>query len=181
MRRRRASNSTRRIIAYSKWIFVKFINKVLQRWRNHENSKVLPSIRTQDGSSSRIRTLFWNYQAEYEELQNEVNCMNDSEDFQDAESVRSRNSHVTSRSVSFPPHPILEGIVEAFFRIVAPQKRAAMHFGYTWYIGKRFCKSTCVLFSSLYSRIESMGDDPLRNRFICLQRRKVKDQNKIKI
>ena len=32
--------------------------------------------------------------------------MNDSRDFQDAESVRSGNSHVTSRLVSFPPHPI---------------------------------------------------------------------------
>ena len=29
----------------SKWIFVKFINKVLLRWRYYENSKVLPSIR----------------------------------------------------------------------------------------------------------------------------------------
>ena len=37
-----------------------------------------------------------------QELQNEVNCMNDSKDFQDAESVRSGNSHVTSRPVSFP-------------------------------------------------------------------------------
>ena len=49
----------------SKWIFVKFINKVLQRWRNYENSKVLPSIRSRDESFSRTRTLFWNYQAEY--------------------------------------------------------------------------------------------------------------------
>ena len=40
-----------------------------------------------------------------QELQNEVNW-NDSKDFQDAESVRSGNSHVTSRPVSFPPHPI---------------------------------------------------------------------------
>ena len=40
-----------------------------------------------------------------QELQNEVNCMNDSKDFQDAESVRSGHSHVTSRPVSFPPHP----------------------------------------------------------------------------
>ena len=29
-----------------------------------------------------------------QELQNEVNCMNHSKDFQDAESVRSGNSHV---------------------------------------------------------------------------------------
>ena len=32
-----------------------------------------------------------------QELQNEVNCLNGSKDFQDAESVRSGNSHVTSQ------------------------------------------------------------------------------------
>ena len=40
-------------------------NKVLQRWRNYENSKVLPSIRSQDESSSRKRTLLWKYQVDY--------------------------------------------------------------------------------------------------------------------
>ena len=49
----------------SNWNFVKVINKVFQRWRNYENSKVLPSIHSQDESSSRTRSLFWNYQAEY--------------------------------------------------------------------------------------------------------------------
>ena len=37
-----------------------------------------------------------------QELQNEVNCLNDSKDFQDAESIRSGNSHVTSQPVSLP-------------------------------------------------------------------------------
>ena len=46
-----------------------------------------------------------------QELQNEINCMNDSKEFQDAESIRSGNSHVTSRPVSFPPHPIPEGLL----------------------------------------------------------------------
>ena len=50
-----------------------------------------------------------------QELQNEVNCMNDSKDFQDAESVRSGNSHVTSRPVSFPPHPIPGGMLRQSF------------------------------------------------------------------
>ena len=45
-----------------------------------------------------------------QELQNEINCMNDSIDFQNAESIRSANSHVTSQLVSFPPHPIPEGM-----------------------------------------------------------------------
>ena len=40
-----------------------------------------------------------------QELQNEVNCMNDSRVFKDAESVRSGQSHVTSQPVFFPPHP----------------------------------------------------------------------------
>ena len=70
------------------WNFVKLINKILQKWRNYGNSQVLPSIRSRDESSSRTRTLFWNYQAEYKNCKNEVNCMNDSKDFQDAESIR---------------------------------------------------------------------------------------------
>ena len=56
-----------------------------------------------------------------QELQNEINCMNDSKDFQDAESVRSGNSHVTSRPVSFPKHPILEGMWRPSF--VSPRRK----------------------------------------------------------
>ena len=55
-----------------------------------------------------------------QELQSEVNCMNDSKD-QDAESVRSGNSHVTSRPVSFPPHPIPEGLLRPSF--VSPRRK----------------------------------------------------------
>ena len=43
--------------------------------------------------------------AQIQELQNEVNCMNDSRDFKDAESVRSGHSHVASQPAFFPPHP----------------------------------------------------------------------------
>ena len=56
-----------------------------------------------------------------QELQKEVNCMNDSKDFQDAESVRSGNSHVTSRPVSFPPHPKPEGMLRHSF--VSPRRK----------------------------------------------------------
>ena len=56
-----------------------------------------------------------------QELQNEVNCMSDSKDFQDAESIRSGNSHVTSRPVSFPPHPLPEGMLRHSF--VTPCRR----------------------------------------------------------
>ena len=43
--------------------------------------------------------------AKIQELQNETNCMNDSKDFQDAESVRSGHAHVASQPTFFQPHP----------------------------------------------------------------------------
>ena len=105
-----------------------------------------------------------------QELQNEITCMNDSKDFQDAESVRSGNSHAASRPVSFSPHPIPEGLLRSSF--VSPCRR---------YIGKRFCKSTCIFISSLSSRIESMEFVKRGSRFIFLQWEKSERPEKIKI
>ena len=51
--------------------------------------------------------------ARIQELQIAVNCMNDSRDFKDAESVRSGLSHVPSQPVSFPPHPIPGGMLSS--------------------------------------------------------------------
>ena len=56
-----------------------------------------------------------------QELQNEVNCMNVSKDFQDVESVRSGKPHVSSRTVSYPPHPIFEEMLRHSF--VSPRRK----------------------------------------------------------
>ena len=56
-----------------------------------------------------------------QELQNEVNCMNDSKDFQDAESVRSGNPLVTNQPMLFPKHPIPEGLLRPSF--VSPRRK----------------------------------------------------------
>ena len=50
-----------------------------------------------------------------QELQNDVNCMNDSKDFRDAESICSGNSHVTSPPGLFPRHPPFEGLLKPAF------------------------------------------------------------------
>ena len=50
-----------------------------------------------------------------QELQNEVNCMNDSKNFRDAESICSGNSHVTSPPGLFPKHPPFEGLLKPAF------------------------------------------------------------------
>ena len=93
-----------------------------------------------------------------QEAHNEVNCMNDSKDFQDAESVRSGNSHVTNLPGLFPKHPIPEGMLRPSF--VSPRRKEGPPciWDTPGISGKFFCKSTCFLFSLLSSRIESMGD-----------------------
>ena len=50
-----------------------------------------------------------------QELQNEVNFMNDSKDFMDAESTCSGNPHVTSPPGLFPKHPSFEGMLRPLF------------------------------------------------------------------
>ena len=56
-----------------------------------------------------------------QELQNEINCLNDSRYFQDAESVRSGQAHVTSQPMLFPKHPPFEGMLRPSF--VSPRRR----------------------------------------------------------
>ena len=86
----------------------------------------------------------------------------------------------------FNPHPpILEGMLRPSF--VSPSRKegppSIWDTSGTWYIGKRFLRIHMhPSISSLSSRIESNGiRQLLRSRFIRLQRKEVKDQNKAKI
>ena len=80
--------------------------------------------------------------------------MNDSKDFQDAESVRSGNSHVTNQPGLFPKHPAFEGMLRRSF--VSPRRREGPPdiWDTSGFFRKRFCKSTSFLFSSLSPGIE---------------------------
>ena len=64
-----------------------------------------------------------------QELQNEINCMKDSKEFQDAESIRSGNAHVTSRPVSFSRHPIPEGMLSRSFGVPSRREGPQSIFG----------------------------------------------------
>ena len=88
------------------------------------------------------------------ELQNEVNCMYDSKDFQDAESICSGNSHVTSPPGVFPRHPPFEGLLKPAFISQRQTEEPPNIWGYIRKMRKRLCRSTCFLFSSLSSGIE---------------------------
>ena len=85
-------------------------------------------------------------------LQNEINCMNDSRDFQDAESVRSGQSHVTSQPVFFPPHPIPGGKTSR--PIGMPSRRDGPPS--IWDTHGKSGNVFAVLYSTLSEGIESM-------------------------
>ena len=106
--------------------------------------------------------------------------MNDSKDFQDAESVRSGNSHVTSQPMLFPAHPIPEGMLRPSF--VSPRRKEGLPDNWdTPGISGNVFANPQASSTAPYPQELIHGGKSLKNRFICLQRRRVKDQNKIKI
>ena len=110
----------------------------------------------------------------------QVNCMNNSQDFQDAGSVRSGNSHVTSRPVSFPPHPILGGMLRQSF--VSPSRREGPpSIGTHMVYGETFLQIQMRHHQHLILKNCINGIHQSKSRSIHLQWRKVKGQNKINI
>ena len=91
-----------------------------------------------------------------QELQNEINCMNDSRDFQDAESVCSGHSHIASQPVSFPPHSVLGGMLSRSIGMTSRRDGPPSIWDTHGVSGKRFCKSSRVLISTLSAGIESI-------------------------
>ena len=94
--------------------------------------------------------------AKIQELQNEINCMNDSRDCQDAESVRSGHSHVASQPVSFPPHPVPGGMLSRSFGMPSRKDGPPSIWDTHGISGNVFCKSSRVFFSTLSAGIKSM-------------------------
>ena len=101
-----------------------------------------------------------------QELQNEVNCMNDSKDFQDAESVRSGNSHVTSRPVSFPPHPIPEGMLSHSFITPSRKEGPPSNWDTHGFSGNVFANPDARLHQHLFSKNCINGIRRLKSRSI---------------
>ena len=83
-----------------------------------------------------------------QELQSEINCMNDSRDFQDAVSVRCGQSHVASQPVFFPPFQNPGGMLSRSLGMPSRNDGPPSVWGHAWYIGKRFCKSNGGLSSA---------------------------------
>ena len=81
--------------------FVKLMRKVSMRWKKWSDFKTQHSIQFSRKRLIEDRDTILEVTSKRQELLNETNCMNDSKDFQDAESVRSGQSHVISQSTFF--------------------------------------------------------------------------------
>ena len=77
-----------------------------------------------------------------QELQNDINCMNDSRAFQDAESVRSGHSHVTRQLVSFPPHAVPGGVLSVSIGMPSRRDGPPSIWDTHGKSGNVFCRST---------------------------------------
>ena len=89
-----------------------------------------------------------------QELQNEVNFMNDSKDFMDAESTCSGNPHVTSPPGLFPRHPPFEGMLRPLFSSQRQNEEPPNVWDTSGISGNVFCTSTSFFVSSVSSGIE---------------------------
>ena len=87
--------------------------------------------------------------ARIQELQNEVNCLNDSRDFKNAESVRSGLSHVPSQPAIFPPYRDPLGLLSRNSQPPDIWNSQGLS-------GNVFYKSTSVFFVTLSRTIQSL-------------------------
>ena len=95
--------------------------------------------------------------ARIQELQNETSCMNDSSFFEDAESVRSGLSHVTSQLALLPFFRDLGGMLSRSVGMQSRNDRPPDIWdtqGISW---KRCCKSNSVFFNTVSRRDQCMN------------------------
>ena len=144
------------------------MTKASMKWNNWSDFKVQHStqLRREKWVEDQDTTL--ELTGKIQELQIEINCMSDSRDFQDAESVRSGHSHVASQTCVFPTSSSSWLNAKPFHWKAEPQRWAAKHLGHTWHIGKRFCKSNGVFFSTLSIGSESMEFSCIRTHSLII-------------
>ena len=125
------------------------------KWKNWSDFKVLHSIQLRKVNWSKIEILFLNSQARFRNYKIKLIVWMIREIF------KMLNQYVVdipTLSVSLCLSHLIQfwRNAKSFYRNAESQRRSVKYLGHTWYIGKRFCKSRCVIFSTLSAGIESM-------------------------
>ena len=105
--------------------------------------------------------------------------MNDSQDFQNAESIRSGNSHINSRPASFPPHPILGGVLSRSSGVPSRREGPPSIWDTHGISGNVDCKSRCVFISTLSPKSWIHGVPEQNSRFTHQRWRRIENQTPV--
>ena len=140
----------------------------LKKFQNSENQKTIMDL------SGRLQ-----------ELQNEVNFMNDSKDFMDAESTCSGNPHVTSPPGLFLRHPPFEGMLKPAFISQRQDEEPPNIWDTSGISGNvlhihKLLRQLRIL-RNLILPNGTHGEKLPRHQFTCLLQRKVEDQSETQI
>ena len=106
--------------------------------------------------------------------------MNDSRDFQDAESVRSGHSHVTSLPVSVPPHSILEGMLSRSTRMPSRREGPPSSWDTHGKSGNVFADpvvSSTAPYPQELNPLSSRTEEPLHSSTVEKSERQTQDQD----
>ena len=103
-----------------------------------------------------------------QELQNEINCMNDSRDFKGAESVSSGQSHDSSQPVFFPLHPDPGGMISRSLGMPSRNNGPPSIWDTHGFSGNVFCKSNGVLLQHLIRKSQIHGSLMYQNTHHCM-------------
>ena len=132
-------------------LFVKLVSGMEELQRSHVSKVEELSRRKLTEDQNTIMEL----RARIQELQNEINCMNDSRDFQDAESVRSGPSHVPCQPALLPPYRDPGGMLSHSLGMLSRKNGTPCIWDTHGVSGHRFSESTSVSFVTLSRRIQS--------------------------
>ena len=157
---------------------MKFINKVLLEELRKFQSSTFDTIARRQLIED--QNTIMELTGRVQELQNELNCVNDSKDFQDAESVR---SGIPTLPVNwcYSLHILFLKGCWGLLSNRRAAKKGRHAFGRHMVNRETFLQIHVHLHQLLILENWIHGGKSLRSRFISLQRRKVKDQNKIEI
>ena len=162
-------------------IYVKLMREVSKNWKNWRSFRVPPSTPSQEEDQSNIKRLSWNSLARYRNSKNEIDCMNDSRDFQDAESVHSGHSHVTSQPVSFPPRPIPGGMLGRSIGMPSRREGPPSIWDLHGISGNVFLQIQPRLLQHLIRRKWIHGFQAHQNRFTHQRRRRMRIKHQFSI
>ena len=136
-------------------IFVKLIWKAAMRWKNWSDFEGLHPMDFREEKLIEDRDIIFEFTAKIQELQNEVNCMNDSRDFKNAESVRSGLSHVHRQPAKNPLFRDPGGMLSRSLGMPSRNDRPPSVWDTHGISGNVFCKSNGVFFSTFYAKLHS--------------------------